>query len=609
MWATLWAVITLVVLTRAVGTLQLGMSWSAVLIAGFSFLPVFPLLAGLRSGRRRAPLLAALVAGYAIPFLFCGMQWGWMPWTLAVGALCAFRDRAAWLAFGLVFCGAVAAGLLTGGDAMVYATMIGAMRYALAIFGLYALAVMVEALHTTRADLTRGPVRQEQRRLDSDLRGVVGSGLRKLHGELNAAIDGPAADRPERLQAAIATARRTLAEVRGTSGSYRQAKSPAVPVESPNVARRILAAVYGADTIAEVVLYSLREYRQPWTTVLVIPWCVVVGVMLLAGTPSHRRLTAAGLLLVLPTVIGIAVSNLAVGAGVTEFGFLAGVVLVRVRRPYSQTIAGLIFAVFVALHVYVGVPFLVTALEVNAFAVLAFATYALLRLAELVRLLHQARADLIREAVLSERTRIARDLHDVLSSSLAAIALKGELCQRLLAVGSAAAGRQLAELSDLADRAVAELASLADRPVDLRLHEEVTMSRAILTGAGVRVDTTIGDLAQVRELDGALAAVLREAVTNIVKHADARTCSITVLCAPGDVRLRVVNDGVRHQSPKGLAPAAHSGSGLLGMAERVERSGGRLAAGPVSDGVYEVVAEFRPTPLPLHEESLAAFAT
>ena len=99
----------------------------------------------------------------------------------------------------------------------------------------------------------------------------------------------------------------------------------------------------------------------------------------------------------------------------------------------------------------------------------------------------------------------------------------------------------------------------------------------------VMVETLVDTGPLDRETDTALAAVLRESVTNVLRHSRARECAITVVTDGGLVRLTIANDGV----PPPVA-AQRDGTGLDSLAAR---TGGRLTASPRPGGRYELVAE------------------
>lgn len=207
-------------------------------------------------------------------------------------------------------------------------------------------------------------------------------------------------------------------------------------------------------------------------------------------------------------------------------------------------------------------------------------------------------------AVSDERNRVARDVHDVLGHSLTAVILKAELCQRLLdGVEPADADRatvaacrdQLVELRAVSRGALAEIRSTVGGLRAANLADEVTVARTVLADADVELLVT-GDVADVPEpLRPVAAWVVREAVTNVVRHAGASRCHIELAPqgsagSPGSVVLRVADDGVGigEADPQSSRLGA-SGNGLSGVRERVEAAGGRLRLRSDGGTTLEVV--------------------
>ncbi len=182
--------------------------------------------------------------------------------------------------------------------------------------------------------------------------------------------------------------------------------------------------------------------------------------------------------------------------------------------------------------------------------------------------LTEAREEIARLAVSEERLRFARDVHDVLGQSLATIVLKTELIGRQLPADADAAVRH--GLDDVARVGRKSLADLREAVAGYRrptLPEEMSSARALLQAAGITfaVDDRAGALPA--EPDTVLAWCLREAVTNVVKHSEAKRCEVELSRDDGVVRMSVVDDG------KG-AISFDGGSGVQGMHERLSRAGG-----------------------------------
>ncbi|WP_229115995.1 sensor histidine kinase [Parenemella sanctibonifatiensis] len=190
--------------------------------------------------------------------------------------------------------------------------------------------------------------------------------------------------------------------------------------------------------------------------------------------------------------------------------------------------------------------------------------------AEVADELRSVRAENALLAVAAERERIGRDLHDLLGHSLTAVAVKAGLARRLAQQDPAAAEREMAEVESLARDALIDVRATVTGMREVRLPHELTTARAVLEAADVAVtiSPTVPDLTE--ERSELLGWAVREAVTNVVRHADARHCSIEVT----DTGVRIRDDG------QGIRAAP--GNGLRGLRERLETAGGSLSLTPGS---------------------------
>jgi two-component system sensor histidine kinase DesK len=186
---------------------------------------------------------------------------------------------------------------------------------------------------------------------------------------------------------------------------------------------------------------------------------------------------------------------------------------------------------------------------------LAIPAAILIGAARLVRALDElyaARADLAQAAVGSEWSRVSRDLHDVLGQSLAAVSLKGDLALALLPTDRRGAEAEIRSLTNIARMALREtrMVTRGEHRVSLRL--EGTRVAHLLAAAGIdaRIDVWVPELSP--QMDEALAWATREAATNVLRHSQARHCSITAVRTGGVVRLEIVNDGATETA--GLTP-------------------------------------------------------
>jgi len=184
-------------------------------------------------------------------------------------------------------------------------------------------------------------------------------------------------------------------------------------------------------------------------------------------------------------------------------------------------------------------------------------------------------------AVLAERNRISRDIHDTLSQNLAGIALQLDAIHMQLPDVKSDLRESLDEACNLTRYSLAE----ARRAIaDLRSDElECPELAAALPDIAQRVAATLETRVQVigspRKLSPAmernLLRIVQEALANTVKHAQARTVDVELTYAPDSLALRVRDDG-RGFDPENLSPSASGHYGLIGMRERAERIGGQF---------------------------------
>lgn len=270
-------------------------------------------------------------------------------------------------------------------------------------------------------------------------------------------------------------------------------------------------------------------------------------------------------------------------------GFLAGSFIILLRPPVSWILFTLTTASIgvVAALTHETAPWITyfTVSTANAGLVL----YGLTKMADLVKLLHAARAELARMAVAQERLRFARDLHDLLGYSLSSITLKSELAYRLADGQPDHARQELASILEVSRQALSDLRTVASSYRAMRFAEEVAAVESMLlaTGVDVSVEVSLPDLPPA--LDTVFATVLREGITNALRHSKVEHCTIVGRIADGRVRLELVNDGVdAHREDDAPDPAGSSGLGSL--AERLAAVGGELEAGVLAGDRFRLVA-------------------
>jgi len=199
-----------------------------------------------------------------------------------------------------------------------------------------------------------------------------------------------------------------------------------------------------------------------------------------------------------------------------------------------------------------------------------------------------AREELATLAVANERLRFARDMHDLLGHSLTVIRAKSELAARLAPADPARAGVEMDEVERLAREALAEVRQAVSGYRHSTLAAEVANSRVALGSAGIEAEVAVDGLSVAGDVDEALGWVLREAVTNVVRHSRASRCRVEAAADETEVRLEVADDG-DGPSPEALEHGG-SGTGLTGVRERLAAVGGTLELGTTPGGGFRIVA-------------------
>ncbi|MFF3919356.1 sensor histidine kinase [Streptomyces sp. NPDC001852] len=216
-------------------------------------------------------------------------------------------------------------------------------------------------------------------------------------------------------------------------------------------------------------------------------------------------------------------------------------------------------------------------------------TAAILGLSEAVRELRAAREELARRAVEKERLRFSRDLHDLLGHTLSVIVVKSEAARRLAPRDMDAALGQIADIESVGRQALTEIREAVTGYREGSLVTELTRARSALAAASVEAVVRQSGAPLEPQTEALLGWVVREAVTNVVRHSDASRCEVTVECGAEQVRLTVTDNG--SGEPVSRPQQGIGGTGLKGLTERLAAAGGSLTAGPSPRGGFTVTAE------------------
>ncbi|KFN49225.1 sensor histidine kinase [Arenimonas composti] len=199
--------------------------------------------------------------------------------------------------------------------------------------------------------------------------------------------------------------------------------------------------------------------------------------------------------------------------------------------------------------------------------------------------------EVARLAALAERERIGRDLHDLLGHTLSVVALKCELAGRLVGPDPDAARRQIGEVETVARQA---LAQVREAVVGIRaagLQAELAAARLALLSAEIRLDQQLAPVELPAAVESTLAMALREAVTNVIRHAGARRVEVELRADAGGMRLAIADDG--------RGGVGRAGNGLAGMGERLAALGGALEIDSPPGGGTRLLLRLPPTALTL----------
>lgn len=184
-------------------------------------------------------------------------------------------------------------------------------------------------------------------------------------------------------------------------------------------------------------------------------------------------------------------------------------------------------------------------------------------------------------AVTQERLRFASDLHDIQGHHLQVISLKSELAERLLERDPAAARELVHETRMIAKEALEETRSLVAGYRKVAFDDELENAREVLTASGAACELRLGPLPADAAAQIALASVVREATTNILRHSEATAVTIALTTEGGRCELRIANDGITTMDASATTTTRATGSrtpgsGLAGLRDRLAAVGGTL---------------------------------
>ncbi|SCF01953.1 two-component system, NarL family, sensor histidine kinase DesK [Micromonospora coriariae] len=525
----------------------------AVVLAGVAFDPLHPV----------PSLPFALVLG--LQLLHCLTPWRnrWtlaaqvvlLPWAgpgaagmVAASTLLMTRGVVRWILFVTVT--VMAAVISPATPFEIALAMFNAAAQGLILFGVTRLGDTRAAVSATRAELAARSVEAERTRAAGQLETAVGTALSSI---ITLAVRADTARIAEVSRSAAASARAV------PLNSARPLPEPDLP---PRLAVPILVAVHAGFFVTGLIYVEGR----PAPSIL---FAGILGLHLLHALPRQSEPTPRRRpWIALALLPASAAALLYPGQGYPQAAGFAAAAFLIAGRAWWPVVAMVVLATPAVLAVRGYSASENAYWTFNTIAVAAMFAGLAVQTA-LVLEAREARQALAAIAVADERRRISRDVHDLLGYGLSAITVKAELADRLT---PEAAREQLGEIAGVARQSLAALRAIPDDPdIRLSLTAELDSARSLLESAGIRTD-----LRRTSERDDALLAiVLREGVTNVLRHSAATYCLIEI--TPDG--LVIVNDGA-------LA-ARGSGSGTANLIARVTAAGGTLSIGG-EPGVYRL---------------------
>jgi two-component system sensor histidine kinase DesK len=596
---------------RAVDAVEHGEFWYVLFVVALFVLPVWFASGFARPlwSRLRWWLLGTQAVLTYVPFALFGNGWvGGISGLLGGLVLLLVAAPASWVVFGallvveeVLWLGVVGPPYTPVLHAAVW-LLIAFADNGLALFGLTWVAELVWQVASTRDELAVAAVTRQRLAVAERLRSMIGDRIGTVTARAQATRAALADDQEDQARAEITaagvTAREMLAEARAIAADPDErigtTREPGV-ILAPRVASGVLLAVlvlFAAQNIANVAI-SGAGYPPSAVVVAVVAGAAIVVLQRrhsgLRGRPRAWRWTFAA------QAVLTYVQYPFVGAvGLAFVGFLGGSALLLFGDRARWVWFGAIVASVPGLVVLVpGEPWTAVLLRWTGYATATAVAFGLLvyglgRLTNLAVRLADLREELAELAAVRERLRLTRDTHDLLGLGLSAIALKTDLIAALTGRDHARVRHELDELLWLCLKSGNDARLVAAESLRLSFASELGLAFDILTSSGIAVRLPDQPAPSQREvdqdLDVVMATVVREAVTNILRHSAALNCTITLAIIDDMLRLRIGNDGVVEEEP------GCPGRGLSNLRARVEVVEGRFTTRR-AEGEFEVVAE------------------
>ncbi len=607
--ALVLAVLSLSLVGRATDANPHATYWYVPFVVALYVLPVW-----YATGRRRDLweryakwLLGVQAILTYVPFAIFGNAWvGGVSGLLGALVLLTMGPRVRWLVFaglaGLELTLWLIVGLPAGPRVDTSYWLINAfLNTGLSGFALTRLADLLDSLVATRHQLVTAAVMRQRLAAAGQLQERIVDRLAALTGHAAGVVRSA---HPEEVRAgllatgqlaraAAADARRLLRELPDPTEGAADESIVDPTAGTPRLARAVATVVVLLFAIQYLFNVGVFTGEHGPTTVTYV---VAVDVLVIWIQLRHLQLAPAQLqgserpagwpwTLGLLAVLCFA-SYPTIGASSLLFlAFLAASELILVRHAarwamFAVTVCSLPVLTLARPGVTLGDPQTQIVWAVYATATIAAAGllgYGLYGFTRASAALQAAHRDAAGAAGTQEQLRLARDAHDALGLGLSTIALKSDLALGLLDADPELARRETVQIMHLSTIVARDALAVGSGSLNLDLASEVASARHTLDAAGISAQISTTHASVPDATAAVLAAVLREAVTNVLRHSGAGTCAITVDCTDEGVLLEVTNDGSNPATGRIL------GLGLQSMSQRLQPLGGSLRASRTGD--------------------------
>jgi two-component system sensor histidine kinase DesK len=267
-------------------------------------------------------------------------------------------------------------------------------------------------------------------------------------------------------------------------------------------------------------------------------------------------------------VLGMLLTPINAGAPVLTVYACSFAGIVRPGRRAAQLVAIIVSAALLEAFL-LRLPASVWVWQAAVSIVVGFTNTHFAKVRETNSKLRRAQEEIEHLAKVAERERIARDLHDLLGHTLSLITLKASLASRLADRDPARAAAEIRDVERISRDALTEVRAAVAGYRDAGIASQMSSAESMLQAADIDMHANIEPVQLSPSEEAVLSLILREAVTNVVRHAHATRCDITLSVVDGIRTLCIEDDG--------RGKSASDGNGVTGMRERVGALGGSIA--------------------------------